>query len=213
MRRGPALVGVLLGSWVLAACSDEPSPHDQPAQAHNNTPRTRAQASDDEPPTAADSPASPSPVLEARAAPRGHGSKILVTKSGVVVATPPAPQTKYVPPSGSCTAQAIVTREGKRERTAPPTPSLQGRRLTERKVLAQWRFRRLPTQCRPHWLRLAVDVSDDILPGRQQLIRVSDAAGEARVTLPPDLARADTLRASVLDAHGTQSPTISVRIR
>jgi hypothetical protein len=145
--------------------------------------------------------------------PRGPGSRRIVIPGGVVVTTPPSPTSTETPAPASCGRQRVLVAGGEKKVTTPPRPGIQALRVNPQTVLVRWRFSALPGACRPARLRLTVDVSDDILPGKQTVFKISNAHGEKALPVPADLAAADVLHASALDTKGRQSPTASVAIR
>lgn len=145
--------------------------------------------------------------------PRGPGSRRIVAPTGVVVVTPPPPRAAAQISELTCGEERVIASGKEKRLLAPPAPGISARRLDARTVLVRWSFRRLPGRCMPIRLRLRVDVSGDILPGREIVARVRSKTGRARLFVPPDLARVDAVHASALAADGAQSNTVSVAIR
>jgi hypothetical protein len=196
----PAMPGDRDGT---ASARHEPPPSQRDSRKPGRSSRSR--------PT--DAPVVDAPGQASRAGDRGPGSRIITTASGVVLSTPPKPGSTLTRPSSRC-AQVLVSRTGKDRRLrAPPIPGIQARRLDARAVELKWRFESNPSACRAVRLSVTVDVSDDVGAGNRVFLRVRGSDGTHEVTLPPDLRRADVLKASAIDARGLQSPPAAVTIR
>jgi hypothetical protein len=140
---------------------------------------------------------------------------VRTTNSGVVVAEPAAPKATATRPESNCGRQKLGAKNNQQGATIliPPAPGIRARRAGPHVVEVVWRFGRLPARCRPTRLRFAVDVSDDGLPGRQTVTKVSGRYGTKRLRVPSDLGGADVVRAEALTAKTSQSRTASVVIQ
>jgi hypothetical protein len=158
-------------------------------------------------------PPSQAPIRSSHPGPRGPGSRVITTRSGVVVVTPPRPRPTRSRPGSRC-GRIVIERPGT-TRTAylPPKPGIRARRVSREAVQVSWRFLTLPRACRPTHLRLIVDVSNDILPGRQTVVPIRRSKGVTRLSIPRDLAGADSIHAVAVSRERLPAPNVSVAIQ
>jgi hypothetical protein len=141
----------------------------------------------------------------------------VTTASGAIVRRPVKPTAYEIEPSPTCEAAMATFHDGskpaKRAIVIPPAPGLRASAVSERDILIEWSFRRLPSDCRPDFVRLSV-VADDhptATPTTEQF--EIGQSGSARLSYPKFLPPPDVAHASASTDAGRRSRTISVLIR
>jgi hypothetical protein len=142
----------------------------------------------------------------------------VTTASGAVVRRPVKPQEYEVAASASCERTVATFHDGREPAqdtiVIPPAPGLRAEAISERTVRVSWWFERLPDDCRPAIILIAVIANDatDALPWMEE-VSVTAPEGTALPTYPEFApAPPDVATASAYTADGLRSRTVRVLI-
>lgn len=146
------------------------------------------------------------------------GTEVIVQPGGATIYRAPKPTQTRTSPSEGCTPAEDLGRVVP-GLFNPPRPGISARSGPSGTVVVAYRFRSLPTRCKPVQLLISVDVHDDLNPGFSQPFPVRGRTGEISVEVPDVLEAADVVRVSAVSrvrpgsTATTESDTAVVRVR
>lgn len=141
-----------------------------------------------------------------------RGPRAITKDSGAVYVLPERPIRQTTTPGRGCKDRK-ETSGGRTIRVSfPPVPGLRATRMGGT-VRIDYKFRVVPSRCRPVRLEVTLDVNDDPLPGRSTSLEISSLRGSLRVGVPADLQEVDVARAVARTERRAPSAAAAVPIR